>query len=202
MMSPYLLPPELPEAELRALSDYAMSFARRWDGDLADTLSDINACINRDYAYVPGVTSVETTPYEVFSHRRGVCQDFAQLFICLARLLSIPARYRTGYIYTGGDYANQAQSEASHAWIEVYIPELGWRGFDPTNGSLAGADHVRVAAGRHYLDAAPTSGTIYAGGGGEVLRVSVRVEAVDQLAAVARGGQRAVQQAAQQAAQQ
>jgi transglutaminase-like putative cysteine protease/predicted glutamine amidotransferase len=202
MMSPYLLPPELPEAELRALSDYAMSFARRWDGDLIDTLSDINAGINRDYAYVPGVTSVETTPYEVFSQRRGVCQDFAQLFICLARLLSIPARYRTGYIYTGGDYANQAQSEASHAWIEVYIPELGWRGFDPTNGSLAGADHVRVAAGRHYRDAAPTSGTIYAGGGSEVLRVSVRVEAVDQLAAVARGGQRAVQQAAQQAAQQ
>jgi transglutaminase-like putative cysteine protease len=105
-----------------------------------------------------------------------VCQDFANLLICLARLLGIPARYRTGYIYTGDDYENKLQSEASHAWAELYVPEVGWRGFDPTNGCLAGEDHVRVACGRNYRDAAPTSGTIFARGGEEILRVAVRVE--------------------------
>jgi transglutaminase-like putative cysteine protease len=105
-----------------------------------------------------------------------VCQDFANLFICLARLLSIPARYRMGYIYTGVNYENTIQSEASHAWAEVYLPYVGWRGFDPTNGCMAGQDHIRVACGRNYLDATPTSGTIFKGGGKETLTVSVKIE--------------------------
>ena len=80
--------------------------------------------------------------------------------LCLARLLSIPARYRVGYIYTGANYANKVQSEASHAWAELYLPWVGWRGFDPTNGCVVGSDHVRVAAGRHFRDASPMSGRL------------------------------------------
>lgn len=179
MMHPYLLPMELPVSQLRALSDYAMSFVERQDHDLIETLLDINETIYRDYDYVPGSTNVATTPFEVFVNRRGVCQDFANLFICLARLLNIPARYRVGYIYTGANYDNTIQSEASHAWAELYLPLTGWRGFDPTNGCLAGQDHIRVACGRNYRDATPTSGTIYRGGGGERLSVEVRVEEID-----------------------
>jgi transglutaminase-like putative cysteine protease/predicted glutamine amidotransferase len=178
MMMPYLLPPELPESQLRELFIYAMSFVERQDYDLVETLEDINRTIHRDYAYVQGVTTLATTPFDVYAHRRGVCQDFANLFICLARLLGLPARYRVGYIYTGADYANKLQSEASHAWVEVYLPWAGWRGFDPTNGCLAGVDHVRVACGRNYRDATPTSGTIYRGGAGERLHVEVLVEEV------------------------
>jgi len=93
----------------------------------------------------------------------------------------VPARYRVGYIHTGADYDNKIQSEASHAWAEVYLPWIGWRGFDPTNGCKVGLDHIRVAAGRTYQDATPTSGTLYkAGGGRETLEVSVRVEVVDE----------------------
>lgn len=175
MMVPYLLPPELPEVQLRELSDFAMSFAERQDFDLDETLVDMNHSIYRDFSYVTGSTTLATTPYDVFQTRRGVCQDFANLFICLARLLNIPARYRVGYIFTGGNYQNQQQSDASHAWTEVYLPHVGWRGFDPTNGCLAALDHVRVAAGRNYLDAAPTSGTLLRGGGGESLSVAVQV---------------------------
>lgn len=177
MMSPYLLPAELPETQLRELSDYAMGFVERNDFDLVATLLDINRTLYRDFKYVSGSTTIETTPFDVYTMRRGVCQDFANLFIMLARLLSVPARYRVGYIYTGGNYENKIQSEASHAWVEIYLPWTGWCGFDPTNGCLAGPDHVRVACGRHYWDAAPTSGTIYQGGGGETL--AVRVEVVD-----------------------
>ncbi|MEN8185185.1 MAG: transglutaminase family protein, partial [Myxococcota bacterium] len=176
MMLPYLLPPELPESELMTLRDFAVGFALRNSSDLLATLLDMNATLHRDFAYVPGITNVETTPFEVFVARQGVCQDFANLLICLARLLDVPARYRVGYIYTGRDSANRLQSEASHAWVEVYLPGAGWRGLDPTNGCLVGADHVRVACGRHFWDAAPTSGTLYGGSGEETLSVQVRVE--------------------------
>jgi transglutaminase-like putative cysteine protease/predicted glutamine amidotransferase len=176
MMLPYLLPPELPETELRQLTDYAMGFAQRNDFDLLDTLIDMNQTIREDYVYHSGFTNNFTTPFNVYTTRRGVCQDFANLFICLARLLNIPARYRVGYIYTGANYENKQQSDASHAWAELYLPSPGWIGFDPTNGSITGLDHVRVACGRNFLDATPTSGTIFKGGGPEGLQVSVKVE--------------------------
>lgn len=178
MMLPYLLPPELPETQLRELTDYAMSFVERNDYNLLRTIEDMNRSIYEDYEYVSGSTTNSTTAFEVYSNRRGVCQDFANVFICLARLLSLPARYRMGYIYTGANYANKIQSEASHAWAEVYLPYIGWRGFDPTNGCRVSQDHVRVACGRNYIDATPTSGTIYKGGGFETLRVDVKMTEV------------------------
>ncbi|TDJ59678.1 MAG: transglutaminase [Nitrospina sp.] len=178
MMLPYLLPPELPETQLRQLTDFAMSFVERNDAHLIDSLMDMNKKIHEDFAYVPGITFLETTAFEVFSIRKGVCQDFANLFICLCRLLNLPARYRVGYIYTGGDYENKLQSDASHAWVEVYLPYLGWRGFDPTNGCMVAQDHIRVACGRNYRDATPVSGTIFKGGGTEQLKVEVQIKEV------------------------
>jgi transglutaminase-like putative cysteine protease/predicted glutamine amidotransferase len=178
MLSAYLLPSELPETQLQELSEFAMSFVERNDYDLVGTLLDLNQTLYGDFEYLSGSTTNETTPFQVYESRRGVCQDFANLMICLARLLHVPARYRMGYIFTGGDYENKIQSEASHAWVELYLPRVGWHGFDPTNGIQVGADHVRVACGRGYRDATPTSGTIYRGGGTETLTVSVRVEEV------------------------
>ncbi|MDB4960740.1 MAG: hypothetical protein JWP01_739 [Myxococcales bacterium] len=176
ILDPYLLPFELPETELAELGEYAMSFVKRNDYDLLDTLLDINHTIYREYAYKQGATNVLTSAFDVYVHRRGVCQDFTNLMICLARLLGVPARYVCGYIYTGPKNPNQRQGEASHAWVQLYLPQVGWKGFDPTNGILTQTDHVRVAVGRNYLDATPTSGTIFVGGGGETLAVEVRVE--------------------------
>jgi len=175
VLDPFLLPPELAETELGELAEYAMSFVKRNDHDVLDTLLDINRTIHAEYAYIQGSTTVATTAFEVYVNRRGVCQDFTNLMICLARLLGVPARYVCGYIFTGASNANQVQSEASHAWVQVYLPQLGWKGFDPTNGVLTQTDHVRVAVGRNYLDATPTSGTIFVGGGGETLAVDVKV---------------------------
>ncbi len=180
MMQAYLLPHELPETQLVELTDYAMSFVKRNDYQLLNTLKDLNGSIYQDYEYVQGETSLNTTAFEVYTSRRGVCQDFSNLFICLVRLLSLPARYRMGYIYTGVNYENTIQSEASHAWVEVYLPYFGWQGFDPTNGIMVGQDHIRVACGRNYLDATPTSGTIFKGGGLESLEVDVKIELLNQ----------------------
>lgn len=179
MMEAYLLPPELPEAQLRELSEFAMGFAERNDYDLVETLLDLNRTLYRDFTYVPGSTHLETTPFDVYTHRKGVCQDFANVMICIARLIGVPARYRVGYIHTGGSYQNKLQSDASHAWAELYLPLTGWSGFDPTNGCLASLDHVRVACGRHFRDAAPTAGSIYSGGGQETLEIDVRVERLE-----------------------
>ncbi len=178
MMMAYLLPVELPETQLIELTEYAMSFVERNDYQLLDTLNDINRSIYSDYQYVPGSTSLSTTPFDVYTTRKGVCQDFAHLFICMARLLGIPARYQMGYIFTGANYENKIQSEASHAWVEAYLPYVGWRGFDPTNGCRVGQDHLRVACGRNYFDATPTAGTLYKGGGTETLSVRVKMEEV------------------------
>jgi len=179
VLQPFLLPEELPESELHELIEYAMSFVERNDHDLIDTLLDLNESIHREYRYEQGATNLLTTPFETYVNRRGVCQDFTNLFICLARLLSIPARYVCGYLFTGPRHENRAQSEASHAWAQVYLPEVGWRGFDPTNGVITQTSHVRVAVGRSWRDATPTSGTIYVGGVGETLEVEVRVEPAD-----------------------
>lgn len=179
MLSPYLAPVELPETQLRELYDYAMSFVESNHHDLMETLFAINLTLFREYKFVPGSTRLETTPYEVFSSKKGVCQDFANLFICMARLLGIPARYVCGYVYTGntGTFdgaGKQTQSDASHAWLQLYIPNAGWKGFDPTNGVLASTNHIRVAYGRHYRDATPTEGTLYSSAQ-ETMTIDVQV---------------------------
>ncbi len=186
MLQPYLLPPELPETELRELAAYAMTFVERNDFDLLDTLLDLNATLFREYAYLPGSSTLLTTPFQTYTERRGVCQDFANLFICLSRLLGVPSRYVCGYVYThaasqapGVARARDHQGEASHAWVQVYLPGVGWRAFDPTNGIVPQGDHVRVAVGRNYVDATPTAGTLFVGGGWETLDVDVRVVPVD-----------------------
>jgi transglutaminase-like putative cysteine protease len=92
MLAAYLLPPELPAPQLQELAGYAMSFAERQDLDLIETLQDVNRTLFRDWTYQPGIATVETTPWEVYVNRRGVCRDFANLLICVARLLGVPAR--------------------------------------------------------------------------------------------------------------
>jgi transglutaminase-like putative cysteine protease len=161
MLEPYLQPVELPDSQLKELYDYAMSFVDRNDRDLMETLFAINLELFHEYTYLTGSTSLETTPYQVYTRRVGVCQDFANLFICLARLLGIPARYVCGYVYTGNHAESRTRSDASHAWLQLYIPNIGWKGFDPTNGILPRTDHVRVAYGRHYRDTSPTSGSYF-----------------------------------------
>jgi transglutaminase-like putative cysteine protease len=176
MLAPYLAPRELPDTQIQDLFEYAMSFVSRNKGDLMETLFDINLTLFHEYQYAPGSTTLFTTPYDVFTAKRGVCQDFSNLFINLARLLGLPARYVCGYLHTGNSGASRAGSDATHAWVQLYIPNIGWKGFDPTNGVLPTTDHIRTGYGRHYRDVAPTSGTITGlNHGNETLTIDVEV---------------------------
>jgi transglutaminase-like putative cysteine protease len=175
MLEPYLEPAELPDTQLQALYDYAMQFVTRNNGDLMETLFAINLALYREYEYVQGCTDVGTTPFEVYVTKKGVCQDFSNLFITMARLLGIPARYVCGYIFTGNSGHERARSDESHAWVQLYIPNIGWKGFDPTNGVLPQRSHIRVGYGRNYRDTTPTAGTLYSAPGKETMHVEVEV---------------------------
>ena len=115
---------------------------------------------------------------EAIRLRQGVCQDFAHIMIGLCRSLKIPARYVSGYLYNGPiDQLKGAQ--ASHAWVEVFVPRIGWIGLDPTNNQPAGEHHVKAAIGRDYADVSPLRGT-YHGGNQRVLTVEVLVSRLDE----------------------
>jgi len=114
--------------------------------------------IHREFHYLPASTNVHTHMREVLKARHGVCQDFAHVMLGLCRALKIPARYVSGYLYNGpADQLKGAQ--ASHAWVEVHVPEFGWCGLDPTNAQPVAGQHVKVATGRDYADVSPLKGT-------------------------------------------
>lgn len=105
--------------------------------------------------YRSGTTRVDTTAADALAHAEGVCQDFAHVAIGLLRARGIPARYTGGYQYLGPGVPHEP-----HAWVEVWHPAAGWRGFDPTTGGAVDDRYVRVAIGRDYSDAAPVRGHV------------------------------------------
>ena len=134
--------------------------------------------------YAPDSTDVHTAVPDVLAHRRGVCQDFAHVLLGLCRSAGLPARYVSGYIVgEHGDRASaspeQRGAHASHGWAEVWTPTHGWRGFDPTNGVLASAGHVKIATGRDYRDVAPTRGA-FRGPKHDRLTVEVTTRVLDR----------------------
>jgi transglutaminase-like putative cysteine protease len=159
------------------LRAFARSVASSHHGEQIGTLHRLMLQLGTDMAFEPGATSATTTAAEAFAARRGVCQDFAHVFIAAARTLSIPARYVSGYYFrTDGD-----KQDAGHAWAEAYVDGVGWIGFDPANGACVTDRYVRVAAGPDYLDAAPVRGS-QTGGSTERLSVTVNVAQGQQMA--------------------
>lgn len=126
-----------------------------------ENLLELNAWVYKSLHYREGVTNVNTTLDQVLKRQEGVCQDFTHLFISIARLHGIPARYVSGYLHQGMGYFGDAQM---HAWAEAFVPGIGWKGFDPTNNLLAASDHIKVAHGRDYDDCAPLKGVLIGAG--------------------------------------
>ena len=144
--------------------------------DPLESLVRLSNTLHRRLQYIPGATSAESPVDDVLRTDRGVCQDFAHVMIAIARSWGIPARYVSGYLHVTGRSGEHVAENATHAWVECRLPGLGWIGFDPTNRSLAGIGHVRIAAGRDYRDVSPTRGVIH-GGGEARLEVDVLVRA-------------------------
>lgn len=133
--------------------------------------------IQRDFAFDPTATLVDTPPREAFMKRGGVCQDFAQIMITGLRAASLPAAYASGYIRTIPPPGQErlVGADATHAWVLLWCGErIGWVGVDPTNGIWMAGDHVIMAIGRDYAEIAPIDGIVL-GSGAQKLQVSVDV---------------------------
>jgi transglutaminase-like putative cysteine protease len=136
--------------------------------------------IRNDFTYEPGATTVATTPSMSFALRRGVCQDFAHIMISGLRGLGIPTAYVSGYLRTvpRPGSARLEGADAMHAWVMVWCGSAGWWGLDPTNALVASDDHVVLAIGRDYADAAPIGGVVL-GSGQQRLNTAVDVIPVE-----------------------
>jgi transglutaminase-like putative cysteine protease len=164
----YLAPTQLtsPNDELRAFAQSALNgtadpLAR------AQVLADAVVGAVR---YKSGTSDVQDSAAVAFKSGEGVCQDHAHVFIAAARAVGMPARYVSGYLYTG-----DSNDAASHAWVDAWLgPEIGWHSFDVTHQRPAVRTYCRLAVGRDYLDAAPVRG-MRQGGGGEKMEASVLV---------------------------
>jgi transglutaminase-like putative cysteine protease len=131
------------------------------------------ATIYRALAYETGITDAESPIDKALEAGKGVCQDFAHIMIAICRSWGVPARYVSGYLFTDSQ-ADRSDPDATHAWVEVFLPTLRWVGLDPTNNILAGERHVAVAVGRDYGDVPPSRG-VYKGEADSELDVAVSV---------------------------
>jgi transglutaminase-like putative cysteine protease len=161
-----------------AIIDFANSTRDALGNDPLPLLHGLMTALNREMTFDTSPTQTTTNAAESFALRRGVCQDLTHIYITASRQLGFPARYVGGHFYRVDGVTEQ---DAGHAWAEVYVENLGWVGFDPTNGIGTTEAHVRVAIGLDYLGAAPVRGTRY-GGSGETLKVAVHVDQARQQA--------------------
>jgi len=163
------LPPGayLRATELTGCNAGIAALAERFANDTPFTATHgLCAAIYDEMRFEVGLTGTSTSAGDALAAGHGVCQDFAHIFVAAARRLRIPARYVSGHL------ARDEAQEAAHAWAEAYVPDLGWVGFDPTNGISPTDHYLRVAIGLDYLDAAPIRGA-RRGGGDESLEVRV-----------------------------
>jgi transglutaminase-like putative cysteine protease len=151
-----------------AIAAYAAEL-EHGDGGTLDMLHSLLTRLHEDIACdadAPGGSAAEA-----FARRRGACRELSHIFIAVARLRGVPARYVAGYVHRDDDASGP---QAGHGWVEAHVPGLGWVGFDPANEICVTDRHVRVAIGLDHLGAAPVRGAHY-GGGREALAVKLTV---------------------------
>jgi transglutaminase-like putative cysteine protease len=169
-----------PEAYLRATpataADDALRDLAAGQGGGLEGAHALAARVADAVAYQPGATHAATTAAEALALGAGVCQDHALVMIAAARAAGVPARYVSGYLHA--DAAGNLH-EAAHAWAEIWVPGLGWVGFDAANRCCPDERYIRLGSGYDAQDAAPIRG-IARGVGHENLSVTVAVHAAQQ----------------------
>jgi transglutaminase-like putative cysteine protease len=162
------------------LDEAITAFARDSWPDAASTAGLAEALcrrIHEEFVYDGDATTVSTKAVEAFEMRRGVCQDFSHVMIAGLRGVGVPAGYVSGFLRTipPPGQPRLEGADAMHAWVRVWCGrDAGWREFDPTNGILAGNDHITVGYGRDYADVAPIVGVLKTTGG-QAIRHAVDV---------------------------
>lgn len=166
-----------------ALDAFARSINLDRSADPVTTARRLAQVLCSQFAYAPRATRVDSPIDEALEARAGVCQDFSHIMLALLRSLGIPCRYVSGYIAPRESAKDRSSENATHAWVDVFLPGVGWTGVDPTNNTMAGDRHIAVAVGRDYSDVPPTRG-VFKGGAGSELSVAVSVTRADAPIAV------------------
>jgi transglutaminase-like putative cysteine protease len=139
-------------------------------------LDRLNRAIGKNFTYVVREEEGVQSPAQTLRERRGSCRDYAALFIEACRDLGLASRFVSGYSHGP---ATESGSASTHAWAEVYLPGPGWKGFDPTSGTLTGSHHIPVAVARHPEAVPPVAGSFVGPSGSlPALIVNVQVSAV------------------------
>src|SRR6202035_1741163 len=155
-----------------AMATFSRELRSEANDDVLGFLHALMTQINEHMTFDEDPTNSGTSAIEAFGLKRGVCQDYAHVFIACARSAGVPARFVSGHFLRADGMTSQ---QAGHAWAEACVPNLGWVGFDSANCICTTDAHARVAIRLDYLGAAPVRGTRY-GGGTEKLTVTVTVE--------------------------
>jgi transglutaminase-like putative cysteine protease len=151
-------PEELALILLQALAFAPEVFAP--DIPLRESLNQLMAKLYREFHYDETATTVTTPLSELFSIKRGVCQDFARVMIAVLQARGIDARYVSGYLFCGPLLNNRVHQAASHAWVSVFMPGSGWVDVDPTNNKWVDEAYITLAWGRDYVDVVPVKGML------------------------------------------
>ncbi len=148
---------------------------------IVDLVRSLSTRIHQEFVFDVEFSDVSTPIASVCVARRGVCQDFAHLMIACLRARGLAARYVSGYIETQpppGE-VKLTGSDASHAWVSVWVPEIGWLDVDPTNDQVPPQRHLTVAWGRDYFDVTPVRGVVIGPAAMQWLSVGVDVTSID-----------------------
>jgi transglutaminase-like putative cysteine protease len=145
---------------------------------LGELIVQVGHYIHSHFEYARDVTLSTSPVDDLLEQGKGVCQDFTHLMIALLRSLGLPARYVSGYLHRPN------KESQSHAWCEVWLPDLGWLGIDPTNDLLVNDHFIKVAVGRDFSDVPPNKG-VYRGQAQETISVRVESRALDRLPSLA-----------------
>jgi transglutaminase-like putative cysteine protease len=142
-----------------------------------DFLTSLNRAIPALFRYAERHEEGVRTAEETITMREGTCRDFAHLLMEAGRQKGIAARYVSGYLCSSPGAGGESHT---HGWCELYLPGAGWRGFDPTNGILAGPHHVAVATSATAGEIPPVEGS-YCGKPGLCVAHEVSVSARELL---------------------
>jgi len=119
-------------------------------------LVKLNQAISNNFRYQMREEAGVQSPAQTLTQRSGSCRDYATLFIEACRSLGFASRFVSGYLHAP---ATEAGNATTHAWVEVYLPGTGWKGFDPTAGEVTGNRHIAVAVARDPEAVPPVSGS-------------------------------------------
>lgn len=149
----------LSSTPLTQMPKVAKSNFPEYSGDIQvfEYLLKLKSHLFETLEYSPESTDVNTPIEDMLKIQKGVCQDFAHLFISICRQNKIPARYVSGYLNQGSDFIGSSQL---HAWVEALIPDLGWVGFDATNNLVVDHHYIKIAHGTDYRDCSPIIGVL------------------------------------------